>query len=698
MIRIGQGLLPYLGDIFTAVTKALPSIEKWGAAFAKIASPVVKSFFTGLAASWKVLTGALSALNDALPPGWLAATAAGIGLVVAGMKAWAMWTASLEAEGLAATIVGWVAAIVTLTAAMEGATIAEKAMFLAELAAESINPLAWAIAGGAAIAVLTGFLVKNTTTMAGFIATQRQAYDATGYNIAGYQHLAQALSQPIDATTKLGQAVMSTASPLRLGKDGAVAFSDATVQVGQAAQQASETASKLGDAMTGLGHTFGITEQQAITLAEKAGVQASAWLGTGQAVADANAKVLQYVLTNEHALGPQQELTTLMQVFGGAAYTASQQVTALDTSFKLLVGDFVSKQEAILNASSAVQQFGQQAAQSGASSSAANQSFYQAVTAIGQLGDTLVNVHTPMATMYQDLVNQISALREKGPLNSAEQHALEGLWKWTTSLAESTHGMTAQTLSAAAAMEGKFTPDVIAAGVNSATAKTDVADLTNAVINTGTQSEATHAARQQLIKDLEDSGIQASIATGLVNGYIQKLTSIPKNESTTLTLNIQQIGSLSPGTGIPGYPGNAAGGRIPGYGGGDTYGPVMLERGETVVDKARSVMLAPMFTAVGVPGYGAGGVVASYGAIRRYAGGGAVTWDSGLGGNSVADLLMALLQALSGPGWGGGGLGLGGRGLPGGNTIEMNFNGTMWPTPEQQQAMSLMLTSAVSNA
>jgi TP901 family phage tail tape measure protein len=59
MIKIGKGLLPILGDIFTAITKALPKIEKWGAAFAKIASPTIKAFFSGLAKTLHLLFGPL---------------------------------------------------------------------------------------------------------------------------------------------------------------------------------------------------------------------------------------------------------------------------------------------------------------------------------------------------------------------------------------------------------------------------------------------------------------------------------------------------------------------------------------------------------------------------------------------------------------------------------------------------------------
>ena len=66
---------------------------------------------------------------------------------------------------------------------------------------------------------------------------------------------------------------------------------------------------------------------------------------------------------------------------------------------------------------------------------------------------------------------------------------------------------------------------------------------------------------------------------------------------------------------------------------------------------------------------------------------------TGYGGDAGA-LIGALLQALTG-GSAGGLSPTGGRPMAGGTTIEMVFNGTSWPTPEQQQAMKLMLTSAV---
>jgi phage-related protein len=68
--------------------------------------------------------------------------------------------------------------------------------------------------------------------------------------------------------------------------------------------------------------------------------------------------------------------------------------------------------------------------------------------------------------------------------------------------------------------------------------------------------------------------------------------------------------------GIPKIPGFAAGGllnlaaggRLPGYGGGDRR-MIMAEDGETVVSKTTSKAMAPLFGAYGVPGYAGGGIV-----------------------------------------------------------------------------------------
>lgn len=77
----------------------------------------------------------------------------------------------------------------------------------------------------------------------------------------------------------------------------------------------------------------------------------------------------------------------------------------------------------------------------------------------------------------------------------------------------------------------------------------------------------------------------------------------------------------------------AGGGRIPGYGGGDQH-PALLESGETVVDKDRSRLLAPVFKAAGVPGYAGGGLIGGIGSAlsgigHDLLGGLSKAWDVG---------------------------------------------------------------------
>jgi hypothetical protein len=60
-------------------------------------------------------------------------------------------------------------------------------------------------------------------------------------------------------------------------------------------------------------------------------------------------------------------------------------------------------------------------------------------------------------------------------------------------------------------------------------------------------------------------------------------------------------------TGPPGGLGrHARGGRLPGYGGGDRR-LALLEDGETIIDKHRASLYAPLFAAMGIPGYQHGG-------------------------------------------------------------------------------------------
>lgn len=66
---------------------------------------------------------------------------------------------------------------------------------------------------------------------------------------------------------------------------------------------------------------------------------------------------------------------------------------------------------------------------------------------------------------------------------------------------------------------------------------------------------------------------------------------------------------------LPILPGLSSGAHLPGFGGGDRH-PALLESGETVVSKEHSLVLEPLFRAVGVPGYAKGGKAGNTGAVK----------------------------------------------------------------------------------
>jgi hypothetical protein len=381
-----------------------------------------------------------------------------------------------------------------------------------------------------------------------------------------------------------------------------------------------DKARELASAMEGLSGQYGIGFKQAKAAAIAAGINADAWTGSAQAADKARAKFAAYVLTNEHALPKQQEENALMRAFGSAANGSASQISSLDTSFRLLVGDFVSKQEAMLNAKSAIQQFGSAARQTGADTVQTRQQFFGAVDSIHQYADTLLKAHTPAAKFYADVQRQITALQNAGPLTRSERTALQGLQQWMDKAAGSQQGLTGRQQDWIKLTNSSFLPVLSSLGANTKNVRTDMSNLADSIAKTGTKSESTKADRAQLIEDLSHTQLGAKGARTFVNELTTSLGKVPKSVKTKisvtgtgsyhLTETQKIIGSLGGNKPVPGL---AAGGRIR-AGTTPTADDVLIRasKDETVVSAAHSRILAPSFAAVGVPGYAAGGIVGSY--------------------------------------------------------------------------------------
>jgi hypothetical protein len=89
-------------------------------------------------------------------------------------------------------------------------------------------------------------------------------------------------------------------------------------------------------------------------------------------------------------------------------------------------------------------------------------------------------------------------------------------------------------------------------------------------------------------------------------------------------------------------PGFAAGGRIPGYGGGDIV-PILAEPGEAIIDKHRARLFAPVLRSMGVPGFASGGIVPRYdGPVKGLQPWGDRNWHA-----TIAAITAAIANAMS---------------------------------------------------
>jgi SLT domain-containing protein len=322
------------------------------------------------------------------------------------------------------------------------------------------------------------------------------------------------------------------------------------------------------------------------------------WLGVTSSAGQAATAQGHAVAAMQQAQPSATNLAADVSVLASNTANAATQTTALDDAWNILVGNFASKETAILNAQSAVKQFGQAVSQNGSGSLAAKQAFESAVTSIGQMVSALQKAHAPASEIYADLNNQITALKNSGPLNAEETQQLRGMQQAAAAVASSTVGWTSATKNAASALQANMLPALSQMKANTPAVRADVDSLTKSIINTGTQSSATHGARQKLIQDLESAGVQAKTARSWVNNLQTSINAL-HGKTVSIHMNGQGLYTIT-GSAIAksqgkGGSGNAAGGlatggRITGPGGptADKAGLYALSHDEWVIRASSS--------------------------------------------------------------------------------------------------------------
>ena len=253
------------------------------------------------------------------------------------------------------------------------------------------------------------------------------------------------------------------------------------------------------------------------------------------------------------------------------------------TSLTGIENAFSAQSKAAADAKTALDTYTQAVQQNGATSTAAQAARTQLIT-------DLTNAGVNATTAQTDVTNYTNAVAQNGTTSTAAQAARQQL-----------------------------ITDILGASTNANTGTTDLGNYTAAVQQNGAQSDAAQAARAKLISDLENAGVQAGTAKGLVDGLGNSIADLPAGKNISIdvtgsgTWTITGLQALlgNPNSGVlPTPSGHQQGGKIAGYGGGDSI-LALLEPGETVLPKEATS--DPMTVAVakkyGVPGFASGGTV-----------------------------------------------------------------------------------------
>jgi hypothetical protein len=311
----------------------------------------------------------------------------------------------------------------------------------------------------------------------------------------------------------------------------------------------------------------------------------------------------------------------------------------------------------------------------------------QTASAMTQEGDSAAQV-----TAYvQDQTDKLSRLT--GGSQQAQQ-AVQGLAQWEDRMRSSLDAADSALLQSASDLQSHFITQLADAGVKSAATRTDVDELTNSIIATGTQSSATQADRAQLIRDLENAGLTAQKATQLVDQFTKSIQNIPSSKSVSITETATGTITINESQGTATTQGSGGNASFHGAGGGMVYGGsghpraddihAMLSHGEYVVQAPAVSKYGPdLLDSINAMHFADGGYAGGLGGLGAWTG----SQYGGMLSGFTAQMEALLAAAIAGK-------------APAGSTssgpvVNVNYFGPQMPSAEQQRAMNMSLSAAV---
>lgn len=623
-----------------ALAPALPGIINFFGQMAGIITEGLVSAIGGIA-------NAFASIINAAPPSVINALAFAITGIVVAMKAWGIAQALIN--------IGWISNIVDISGAFISATagmsLGMKALVAQSLIMDSISPFGWAVLAVGVVGGLVYALSQLSNSSSSTVADLQKQYNQAGYNISVYKQISAEAGHVADS-----QANMANSIGISAGKIGG-AVKEAIASSASAAtalsQQAQQMADNLSSRLTAVSGMLGVSKTQVEQWATAAGISAQKFGGASENVGKLTSAISGYVDKNPQAVLAVSSLSTKIDIFSNSAFNATAQLDAFNSIWMTLVGNLLTQQEAVTNANLSFDNLSQTIKQNGKNSDTAKQSFQQYISQIGSSASTLESNGSSIGSINSYLQTQIDHIKTLGPLNNSEKSDLQGLTSFQNALANSTHGLTDSQKTLITQFEQSLIPDLTKLHIDTPKVTSDINNFTNSIIQTGNKSSTTAGDRAQLIKDLQNAGLSATNAKTYVNNLI---TSIGKLKGKVVDVGV--IGTGSGGVTITAVQNSggtqevdingriaksAAGGRVPGFGGGDIM-PYLLEPGEAIVDKYRTAKYAKLLGAMGVRGFSSGGLVP--GGIQGWVNSTATSYAGDVANMETIDVRSAMTSIL----------------------------------------------------
>jgi hypothetical protein len=305
VLNAAGGILEFTGD----VARSQPGLVEWAAGAALAGFALVK-----VGEGFAVIKG------SALVTWFASAGAAVTEFVNASVTAAATeMLVAASADPVTAAWIAQVGAAAALDVAVDSLTESEIALIAAQSALDLVSPWMWVAAAVAGVAALTYGVVRLTG--GGETLTQQltDQYQATGYNISGYQHLATALDAVAAANVKAAGSNTRARESAELQN----------LAISQSATAAEQKALNLNAALNQLQAMYGISRAKAVSLAEGVKGSAQAFGEGGNAAQQMMAKVQGYAVAGAHSSTVTTQLAVDWSIANDDAAGLTTRVLAL---------------------------------------------------------------------------------------------------------------------------------------------------------------------------------------------------------------------------------------------------------------------------------------------------------------------------------------------------------------------------------